>query len=120
MVLSVEHQRRNAYDANQRLRAGLSVVSNRIGETESRPNVVFVKWSNGADVTQPVRIVEVGKEFLFHPETHLQSPQKLSMIDPVAAPHERIRTHAQTNRWGDGTDPFQFRRRIIAVFPCQL
>ena len=99
IVFSVDDQRRNAYVANQTLGAGFGVVVIRVGEAESWRDVVFVKLSDGADVTQPVRIVEFGKEFLFHPEAHLQSPQKLSMVDPVAAPHERITTRAQTNRW---------------------
>src|SRR5438876_5194613 len=88
IVLSVDNQRRNAYVANQTLGAGFGVVVIRVGETEGWRDVVFDKLSDGTDVTQPVRIVEFGKELLFHAEAHLQSPQKLSLIDPVAAPHE--------------------------------
>src|SRR5437660_9340706 len=88
IVLSVDNQRRNTDVANQTLGAGFGVVVICVGETEGWRNVVFVKLSDGADVTQPVRIVEFGKELLFHAEAHLQSPQKLSLIDPVAAPHE--------------------------------
>ena len=99
IIFSVDDQRRNADGANQTLGAGLGVVIIRVGEAESWRDTVFVKLSDGADVTQSVRIVELGKELIFHAEAHLQSPQKLSLIDPVTAPHERIRTRAQTNRW---------------------
>src|SRR6266481_2954945 len=115
IVLGVNDQSRNADAADEGASAGFGVVIIRVSKTKMWRHILVVELLDAANAIQQAHIVTTRKQFFLNLDAVFQTPQKVLLINPVAAPGHQSCAGAQINRRRNHADRFHFRRRIVSI-----